>query len=140
MIDFCARTDTIRHRDYPTKEGNTRKLWIPVFVIAMMAPAGVALAAEEFCVKAKEELKGEIVTAKVPLFQTKIWPDEIRKLERDSDEIRQGSKAVIKDVGCGGRRVEVTLKPDGPGDKVEIYFYTRAKRGSNPMPGGSSTA
>ena len=95
----------------------------------MVLTAGVASAKEEFCVQAKADLKFEVFTAKVPLYQTKIWPDEIRKLERDEDEIRQGSKAMIKDVGCGAKRVEVTLKPDGPGDSVEIYFYiSRADR------------
>ncbi len=92
-------------------------------VIVMMQAAGVASAKEEFCIKLKEEMLWEIVTAKVPLYQTKIDRQEIRKLERDEDEIRKGSKAKIKDIGCGARKIEVTLKPDGPGSGVEIYFY-----------------
>lgn len=108
----------------------SNRCWIAtIAAIAMMATAGVASAKEEFCVKLKEEMLWEMVTAKVPLYQTKIDRDQIRKLERDEEEIRKGAQAKIKDIGCGARKVEVTLKPDGPGDSVEIYFYiSRADR------------
>ncbi len=102
---------------------NTWKPSLTIFMIAMMLAAGAASAKEEFCVKAKEDMQWEMVTAKVPLYQTKIDRHEIRKLERDGDEIRKGSQATIKDIGCGAKKVEVTLKPDGPGDSVEIYFF-----------------
>ncbi len=113
----------IRQAEAKKEEGDMSHRWIACLAVAMISTAGAAPAKEEFCVKAKEDLKGKTFTAKVPLFQTKIWPDEIRELERDSEEIRQGAKTIVKDVGCGAKRIEVTLRPDGPGEEVEIYFY-----------------
>ena len=102
---------------------NNRWVIAILAIIVMISAAGVAAAKEAFCVQLKEEMLWEIVTAKVPLYQTKIDRDEIRKLERDEEEIRKGAKAKIKDVGCGAKKIELTLKPDGPGSGVEIYFY-----------------
>ncbi len=97
--------------------------WIPVLVLVLFSAAGVGAAEEAFCIKAKADLGGRMFTAKVPLYEAKIWPDEIREMERDAEEIRQGAKTIVKNVECGSKRVVMTLKPDGPGSKVEIYFF-----------------
>lgn len=98
-------------------------LWLPFFMLAMLSMAGASLAEDEaFCLEAQAELKGQIFTAKEPLFETKIGLDGILSMERDGEEVRQGAKTILKKVECGSKRVAVTLRPDGPGSKVEIYF------------------
>ncbi len=104
---------------------DTNKKWIPVFVIAMFTLGlGIAQAAPDpFCIQAKLDFKGRFYIAKEALYDTQIAYDEIIKIERDEDEIRKGSELVVKNVSCKRKKVEMTLKPLGPGDGVEIFFW-----------------
>lgn len=99
------------------------KRMILVFGLApMVAGAGVVLAKDPFCAEMQEEVSGQLLVAKEPLYDTVVGPDGIYDLERDRDEIPRGAELTIVDLDCGKKAIELTLKPSPKGEKVEIKF------------------
>lgn len=97
-------------------------------VLLSLSPS-VAQAKELFCVRLEERLDGKIFAAKVPLYDTEIGYDMIFHLERDGEEIGEGEEFTVVDVDCGRKAIEMTLKPQRKGDKVEIkFFLSRSER------------
>lgn len=84
-----------------------------------------ALAADRSCHELKLKFEGTVFVAKEPLYDTVIGDGGILDLERDEDEIQPGSACRVKDIECGKKKVEVTLKQvDGSREfnEVEITF------------------
>ena len=82
-------------------------------------------AADSSCLAISREIVGKTFVTKEPLYDTVIGYNGIIKLERDKKEIRAGATCRVKDVDCGGSKVEVTLKQVAGAkefNKVEIKF------------------
>ncbi len=94
-------------------------------VLGFFLFASPATAADPSCRELEREYVGATFIAKEPLYDTVIGYAGIIKLERDKQEIRPGATVRVKDIECGGSRVEVTLKQVTEGrehNKVEIRF------------------
>ena len=96
--------------------------------LSMYAVAPSVLAADPTCGQIKRRYEGKTYFAHVPLYDTVVGRDGIIELERDNEEIPAGSESRVKDIECGGKKVEVTLKQvvgQREINKVEIYFRIR---------------
>ncbi len=96
-----------------------------VLVLGLFLAAGSVTAADESCRQLQKEYVGKKFISKEPLYDTVIGHAGIIKLERDKQEIRPGAVCLVKDIECGGKRVEVILKQVSNSkefNKVEIRF------------------
>jgi hypothetical protein len=94
-------------------------------VLGFFLSALPAIAADPSCRELEREYVGKMFITKEPLYDTVIGYAGVIKLERDKEEIRPGATVHVKDIECGGNRVEVTLKQVTDGrehNKVEIRF------------------
>lgn len=101
--------------------------WTRRFVLLILIACAVPTVAakDRACTEIGRQMVGVIYIAKEPLYDTVIGYDGIIKLERDKEEIRAGATCRVKDVECGRKKVEVTLKQVAGGrefNKVEIVF------------------
>jgi len=103
-----------------------------VLFLALVAVVVPAEAEDPGCLAISRALLGKTFVAKEPLYDTVIGYNGIIKLERDKEEIRAGATCRVKNIDCGGSKVEVKLKQVAGAkefNKVEIKFrISKAER------------
>ncbi|MGB3564093.1 MAG: hypothetical protein WBH85_02300 [Thermoanaerobaculia bacterium] len=109
-----------------------KSLFLTVLALAVLLTAFPSLAAADSdCPELATKLEGRIFIAKKPLYDTKVAPGGIVKLERDNEEIPEGATFTVLDVDCSGTKVELTLrlKANVKHEKVKVKFlFTAAQR------------
>lgn len=92
-------------------------------VIPLAALPGEAY--DHTCRELQKEFEGGTFIAIEPLYDTVIGYAGIIKLERDKEEIHPGSICRVKEIECGSKNVEATLKQVAGTkefNKVQIKF------------------
>lgn len=110
---------------------------LAVVCVSVVSPPQV-FSSSDVCLELGSILLGEEFTAKVPLYDTKVEVDGISKLERDKEEVPQGSKLVVLKVECEGKTLEVKIREISTKktEAAKIYFRFSQRADDLPDPVG----